>query len=215
MNTYFKQSLVQVQSEEFIADFKVTVRFIIKVIKLLFLLLTGVFVLAKSFYFKVSRQDVVAEVTVCNNLDNSLTLVEGDRTKLEGIISVDDTLDNSLIEVAVNPPLESKEEITNGEFATDKLTNEEAAVVEFANEEAAVQVSRQSQLKSMKAAELRELCVGYGISYKNKSQAIVSILDKEQSMLDELATVELSDIPTTVELTESVSEQLNDDDIFS
>ncbi|KZL49348.1 hypothetical protein A2T98_13090 [Nodularia spumigena CENA596] len=69
----------------------------------------------------------------------------------------------------------------------------------------------------MKAAELRELCVGYGISYKNKSQAIVSILEKEQSMLDELAnnelsseqlSVELSDRPTTVELTD-------DDDIFS
>ncbi|MDB9374058.1 hypothetical protein [Nodularia sphaerocarpa] len=211
MNTYFKQSLVQVQSEEFIADFKVTVRFIIKVIKLLFLLLTGVFVLAKSFYLKLGRQNVVAEVTACNNLDNSLTLVEGDRTKLEGIISVDDTLDNSLIEGAVVSLVEVDREITNNESTNDK---------------SAVQVSRQSQLKSMKAAELRELCVGYGISYKNKSQAIASILEKEQSMVDELSNEQLSDnklsneqlsdIPTTVELTEPVSEQVNDDeDIFS
>ncbi|KZL49349.1 hypothetical protein A2T98_13095 [Nodularia spumigena CENA596] len=104
MNTYFKQSLVQVQSEEFISDFKVTLRFIIKVIKVIFLLLTGVFVLAKSFYLKLGRQNVVAEVTVYNNLDNSL------------------------IEVAINSPLEVIEEITNSEAAVVELTNTESAV---------------------------------------------------------------------------------------
>ena len=197
MNTYFKQSLVQVQSEEFIADFKVTIRFIIKIIKVIFLLLTGVFLLVKSFYLKSGRQDIVAETTVCNNLDNSLTLVEGDRTTSEDIILVDDTLDNLVNEGAVYLPVEEDREITVTESAIVELTNSESA-----------EVSRQSQLKSMKAAELRQLCAGYSISYKNKSQAVVAILDKEESMVKELthnesATAELSNEQLSVELSDN------------
>ncbi|WP_414530547.1 hypothetical protein [Nodularia chucula] len=168
MNTYFQQSLTQVQSEEFIADFKVTIRFVIKVIKVIFLMLTGVLILAKSFYLKLSRQDVVTEPTVCNKVDSSFIF-----NTLENIGSVD----SSLNEKAVYLPLEKDREISNSEVAIVDLINNELSNNNF---------TKESQLKTMKAAELKELCVGYGISYKNKSQAVLAILQKEQSMMKQL-----------------------------
>lgn len=75
---YFNQALIEVQSQEFADDFKVTVRFISRLIKLLFLLLTAIFTLCKFIYLKISRQRV-KEADFCFK-QSLLTSVESDRT---------------------------------------------------------------------------------------------------------------------------------------
>jgi hypothetical protein len=161
--TYFNQALTEVQSTEFTEDMKATVRFIFRLIKLLFLLLTAIFTLCKFIYLHFSRQGMInQEGDLYFKQETLLTSIESDRT-------VNDSIPVS------NPYLTKVEDNLQQEqsegtllASTDKVNNT---------------VDRQKKLKLMKAAQLRKLCTDYFISYKNKQQAIEAILQFELEQL--------------------------------
>jgi hypothetical protein len=161
--TYFNQALIEVQSQEFADDFKATVRFIFRLIKLLFLLLTAIFTLCKFIYFHLSRQGMInQEGELYFKEKTLLTLLESDRT-------VNDSIPDS------NPYLTKVEDNLQQEqsegtllASTDKVDNT---------------VDRQKKLKQMKAAQLRKLCTDYSLQYQNKQQAIGAIFQFEWEQL--------------------------------
>jgi hypothetical protein len=161
--TYFNQALIEVQSQEFADDFKATVRFIFRLIKLLFLLLAAIFNLCKFIYFYFSKQGVInQEGDLYFKQETLLTSLESDRT-------VNDSIPDSnpyLTKVGDNLQQEQSEGTLLA--STDKVDNT---------------VDRQKKLKQMKAAQLRKLCTDYFISYKNKRQAIDAILQFELEQL--------------------------------
>ncbi len=168
MNTYFQQSLTEVQSQEFASDFKATVRFIFRLIKLLFLLLTAIFNLGRKVYCKVSKQNT--EVTLAGlPLTESLTNLPIDQPLADlpvGELIAESSLTESTLDS--NPTVEDnlQQEQSEGTLlaSTDEVDNT---------------VYRQKQLKQMKAAQLRKLCTDYSLQYQNKQQAIRTIFQFE------------------------------------
>ena len=157
MNTYFQQSLTEVQSEQFIADFKATVRFIFRLIKLLFLLLTAIFSLGKLFYCKLSRQKVINQESGLYFKEETLpTSLESDRT-------VNDSISDSTTE--------------------DNLQQEQSEGTLMVTKNKTDSVNRQKELNLMKAAQLRKLCTDYSLQYQNKQQAIGAIFKFEWEQL--------------------------------
>jgi hypothetical protein len=167
MNTYFQQSLTEVQSQEFASDFKATVRFIFRLIKLLFLLLTAIFNLGRKVYCKVSKQNT--EVTLAGlPLTESLTNLPIDQPLADlpvGELIAESSLTESTLDS--NPTVEDNLQQEQSEGTLVVTTNKTDSV------------NRQKELKQMKAAQLRKLCADYSLQYQNKQQAIRTIFQFE------------------------------------
>lgn len=155
--TYFNQALIEVQSQEFADDFKAIVRFIFRLIKLLFLLLAAIFNLCKIIYLHFSRQGMInQEGDLYFKQETLLTSIESDRT-------VNDSTSDSTTE--------------------DNLQKQQTEVTLLVTTNKTDSVDRQKKLKQMKAAQLRKLCTDYSLQYQNKQQAIGAIFQFEWEQL--------------------------------
>ncbi|MFM2063936.1 MAG: hypothetical protein RLZZ507_3607 [Cyanobacteriota bacterium] len=67
MNTYFQEALMVVQSEQFSNEFKSTVKFILRLVNLLFLVIAGLFILVRGFFCRQPKHKQLTEVTENSN----------------------------------------------------------------------------------------------------------------------------------------------------
>lgn len=162
MNTYFQQSSVLVQSQEFVNDLKATVRFIFTVIKLLFLLIVGLVTFVKGFYCRQPHQ-----ITGLMETNHEYT----DLVANEILIPVTDNVEALNVEVDNNKSTLGDSNIISYEGRNSNNLEQ--------NNVEQDQTDRKKQLKSMKATELRKLCADFSINYQNKQQAVTAILEFE------------------------------------
>jgi hypothetical protein len=162
MNTFFEEVLTVVQSEQFANEFKSTIKFILRLVNLLFLVIAGLFTLVKEF---LCRQPKGLMETNHESTDEGVINEEA----LDEGINVETDNTNSI--------LENQTEVISTENDVD-LTVED--INNQSNNDKSI---RQKELKQMKATELRKLCADYSLQYQNKQQAIGAIFQFEWGQL--------------------------------
>ena len=164
MNTYFEEALTVVQSEQFANEFKSTIKFILRLVNLLFLVIAGLFTLVKEF--------------LCRQPNQITGLME---TNDE---STDKDINDGVITEASNVETDNTNSILENQTEVISTENDVDLTVEDINNQSDNDKSiRQKELKQMKAAQLRKLCTDYSINYQNKQQAIRTIFQFEWEQL--------------------------------
>ena len=153
MNTYFEEALIVVQSEQFANEFKSTVKFILRLVNLLFLVIAGLVILVRGFF---CRQPKGLMETNHESTDEGV-ITEASNVETDNTNSI---LENQTKVISTNNYVDLTVEDINNQSDNDKSI-------------------RQKQLKQMKAAQLRKLCTDYSINYQNKQQAFTAILEFE------------------------------------
>jgi cytoskeletal protein RodZ len=92
MNTYFQEALMVVQSEQFSNEFKSTLKFIIRLVNLLFLVIAGLFILVRGFFCRQPKPKQLTEVIEDSN--ESTNEDSNDVGTLEEQPTSDSTLEN-------------------------------------------------------------------------------------------------------------------------
>jgi cytoskeletal protein RodZ len=172
MNTYFEEALTVVQSEQFANEFKSTIKFILRLVNLLFLVIAGLFTLVKEF---LCRQLSLKEETLPNQITGLM------ETNDE---STDKDINDGVITEASNVETDNTNSILENQTEVISTENDVDLTVEDINNQSDNDKSiRQKELKQMKAAQLRKLCTDYSLQYQNKQQAIVAIFQFEWEQL--------------------------------
>lgn len=177
MNTFFEEALIVVQSEQFANEFKSTIKFILRLVNLLFLVIAGLFTLVKEFLCRqLGVYDCKEELSLKEEtLPNQITgLME---TNDE---STDKDINDGVITEASNVETDNTNSILENQTEVISTENDVDLTVEDINNQSDNDKSiRQKELKQMKAAQLRKLCTDYSLQYQNKQQAIGTIFQFE------------------------------------
>ena len=134
MNTYFEEALTVVQSEQFANEFKSTIKFILRIVNLLLLVIAGLFTLVKVF---VCRQlGSKEQLSVYNDGSNDGVIKESSNVEFTN----ESSNDGSNVEFTIrdrNVEFTNEEVINEGsnDWLNDWLINEEVIDKVIINEE--------------------------------------------------------------------------------
>jgi hypothetical protein len=186
MNTYFEEALTVVQSEQFANEFKSTIKFILRLVNLLFLVIASLFTLVKEFF---CRQLGVVDCKEKLSLkEEKLSLKEETLpNQITGLMetndeSTDKDINDGVITEASNVDTDNTNSILENQTEVISTENDVDLTVGGINNQSEKNKSaRHKELKQMKATELKQLCGAYSIEYKNKPTSIEALLEYEYS----------------------------------